>query len=100
VSLGQFGIFFHSIGVIEEGFKKSIGKYGSEIEEISFGTNYSMMRVLVAMDVAVGEVIEEGIRHCNKMGEVLQDDYYVTNVKKPTEREISNYLSDMRRQGK
>ncbi len=85
---------------IEEGFKKSGGKYGSEIEEINFGTDYSMMKVLVPMDVAVGRVIEEGIRQCNKMGEVLLGDYYVTNTKRPTKGEISSYLRDIRRKGR
>ena len=74
-------------------------EYGTEIEEINVGTNYAMIRILVPMDVAVGEVIEEGIRRSNRMGEILFVDYYVTNVKKPTKEEISKYLSDIRRKG-
>ena len=85
---------------LEEGFKGSSDKYKSEIEEINFGTNYAMIGILVPMDVAVGEVIEEGIRRCNRMGEILFVDYYVTNVKKPTKREISRYLRDIRREEK
>jgi len=42
-----------------------------------------MIGILIPMDVAVGKVIEEGISECNKMGEFLLPDYYVTNVKKP-----------------
>ena len=82
---------------LEEGFKESSGKHGAEIEEISFGTNYSMVGVLVPMEVAVGEIIGEGIRRCNKMRENLSDDYYVTNVKKPAKKEISKFLRDIRR---
>ena len=85
---------------LEEGFKGSSDKYESEIEEINFGTNYAMMGILVPMHVAVGEVIEEGIRRCNRKVEILFVDYYVTNVKKPTKGEISRYLRDIRREGK
>ncbi len=85
---------------LEEGFKGSSDGYKSEIEEINFGTNYAMMGILVPMDVAVSGVIEEGIRRCNRLGEILFVHYYVTNVKKPTKREISKYLRDIRREGK
>jgi hypothetical protein len=84
----------------EEGFKGSSDKYESAIEEIDFGTNYAMMGILVPMHVAVGEVIEEGIRRCNRKGEILLVDYYVTNVKKPTKGEISRYLRDISQKGK
>ena len=47
------------------------------------------------MDVPVGDVIEEGIRECNKMSESLSHDYYVTNVKKPTPDEISKYIEEI-----
>ena len=67
-------------------------KYNCEIEEINFEPNYAMIRTLIPMDVAAGEVIEEGIRECNKMGEFLYFHYYVTNVKKATHEEILKYL--------
>jgi len=52
------------------------------------------------MDIAVGEVIEESISECNKMDEFLSHDYYVTNVKKPTQEEISKYLEEISREEK
>jgi len=79
---------------IEKGFTKSSDDYRAEIEEITIETNYAMIGILVPMDAAVGEVIEEGIRQCNRMEEVLSTDYYVTNVKKPVKEEISKYLED------
>jgi hypothetical protein len=59
-----------------------------------------MIGILVPMDVAVGEVIGEGIKQCNMMGEVLFVDYYVTNVMKPTKLEILKYLREIRREEK
>jgi hypothetical protein len=47
------------------------------------------------MDIAVGDVIEEGIKECNKMDEFLYFHYYVTNIKKPTKEEISKYLGEI-----
>jgi hypothetical protein len=70
-------------------------KYKCEIEEMNFEAAYAMMRILIPMDVAVGEVIEEGISECNKVNEFLFPDYYVTNVKKPTPEEISKYLEEI-----
>ncbi len=81
---------------LKRGFETIGHKYKSEIEEIDFETTYAMIRILVPMDVAVGEVIEEGISECKKRSEFLIPDYYVTNVKKPTPEEISKYLEEIR----
>lgn len=75
-------------------------KYNSEIEEINFEPDYAMIRTLIPMDFAAGEVIEEGIRECNKMDDVLYFHYYVTNVKKPSAEEIFRYLEEIRQGGK
>ena len=80
---------------LKRGFKTISHKYKSEIEEINFEATYAMIGILIPMDVAVGEVIEEGISECNKMSEFLFLDYYVTNVRKPTPEEISKYLEEI-----
>ena len=82
---------------LKRGFKIISDKFKCEIEEISFESTYAMIRILIPLDVAVGEVIEEGISECNKMSEFLSLDYYVTNVKKPTQEEISKYLEEISR---
>jgi hypothetical protein len=75
-------------------------KYNSEIEEIKFEPNYAMLRTLIPMDFAAGEVIEEGIRECNKVDDFLYFHYYITNVRKPTNEEIFKYLEEIRQGGK
>jgi hypothetical protein len=80
---------------LKRGFEIISDKYKSAIDEINFEATYAMIGILVPMDVAVGEVIEEGISECNKMSEFLLLDYYVTNVKKATRGEISNYLEEI-----
>ncbi|MGA2466972.1 MAG: hypothetical protein ABSH06_21810 [Thermodesulfobacteriota bacterium] len=80
---------------LKRGFETISHKYKSEIEEMNFEATYAMIGILIPMDVAVGEVIEEAISECNKTGEFLFPDYYVTNVKKPTPEEISKYLEEI-----
>jgi hypothetical protein len=76
-------------------FTTKAQKYNSEIEEITFEPNYAMIRTLISMDIAVGDVIEEGIKECNKLDEVLYFHYYVTNIRKPTKEEILKYLGEI-----
>jgi hypothetical protein len=80
---------------LKRGFETISHKYKSKIEEVNFEATYAMIGILIPMDVAVGEVIEEAISECNKMSEFLFPDYYVTNVKKPTPGEISKYLEEV-----
>jgi hypothetical protein len=54
-----------------------------------------MIGILIPMDVAVGEVIEETISDCNKMSEFLFPDYYVTNVKNLPTRKSQNTLKKL-----
>ena len=49
------------------------------------------------MDVAVGNIIEEGIEECNKVGNFIYFHYYVTNVSKPTKEEIIEYLKELKK---
>jgi hypothetical protein len=81
-------------------FETASRKHKSEIEEINFEATYAMIRMLIPMDIAVGELIEEGISKCNNNGEFLFPDYYVTNVGKPTHEEISDYLEEIKHEEK
>jgi hypothetical protein len=81
---------------LKRGFETISHKYKSQIEEIDFEATYAMIGMLIPMDIAVGEIIEEGIGECNKIDEFLFLDYYVTNVGKPTYKEISDYLEEIR----
>jgi hypothetical protein len=81
---------------LKKGFETISQKYNSKIEGINFETNYAMIGIFIPMDFAVGDVIEEGISECNKMGEFLFFHYYVTNVKKPANEEILKYLEEIR----
>jgi hypothetical protein len=81
---------------LKRGFETISHKYRSQIEEINFEATYAMIGMLIPMDIAVGEIIEEGISECNKVSEFLFLDYYVTNVGRPTHKEILNYLEEIK----
>jgi hypothetical protein len=85
---------------LKRGFETISQKYNSEIEEINFESNYAMIGILIPIDVAVGDVIEEGISECNKMEEFLFFQYYVTNVKKPNSEDILKYLEEIKHREK
>ncbi|MFC1982271.1 hypothetical protein ACFLV5_00540 [Chloroflexota bacterium] len=82
---------------IKQGFSYICSKFDSILEEIQSHHYYATMKVLIPMDVAVAEIAEGGIEECNTYGDFLSEDYYVTNVKIPTEAEIQHYLSEMGR---
>jgi hypothetical protein len=86
---------FHR-NTLKREFETASRKHKSEIEEINFEVTYAMIGILIPMDIAVGEIIEEGISECNNIGEFLSLGYYVTNVGKPTYKEISDYLEEIK----
>jgi hypothetical protein len=81
-------------------FETASRKHKSEIEEINFEATYALIGMLIPIDIAVGEIIEEGISECNNIGGFLSLDYYVTNVRKPTYKEITDYLEEIKHEEK
>ncbi|MCP4542893.1 MAG: hypothetical protein GY832_37720 [Chloroflexi bacterium] len=73
---------------VEQAFSTFCGELDSILEEIQVDQNYATMRMLVPLDVAVGNVIEGGIGKCNTFGNFLDIDYYVTNVCILTEKKL------------
>ncbi len=86
--------------ILKVGFERVSRKYRSQIEEINLEDTYAMIGMLIPMDIAVGEAIEKGIDECNKIGEFLFLDYYVTNVRRPTQKEILDYLQEIKHREK
>jgi hypothetical protein len=81
-------------GAIKQGFSYVCGKLNSILEDIQTCQYYVKMKVLIPMDVAVAEIIEGGIAKSARFGDFLDENYYVTNVKIPSEEEILRYLRE------
>jgi hypothetical protein len=62
------------------------------METTDFSENYVGLTILVPMDVAVGTVIETGIKKCNELGAFVFEYYYVTNQNIPDYSEITEII--------
>jgi len=82
---------------ISRRFSHICSQFDSILEEIQPYQHYVAMRGLIPMDIAVADVIEGGINECNAFGDFLDETYYVTNIKIPTEAEIQQYFIELRR---
>lgn len=77
-------------------FKNIAKKFDLKIEYTDFGLNHFLISVLVPWTVAVGELIEQGIKAINKKQNILRFHYLVVNTHKPNNEEISQYLAVLR----
>jgi hypothetical protein len=84
--------------VVELAFQEASRQLGCEIEEIQFSQGYVAMKALIPLEVAVAELIERGIRATNRVGGFLEEDYWVTNERVPTEQEIKDWAREAREQ--
>ncbi len=84
---------------VERSFSYICSKFDSILEETRSHLYYVTVKVLIPIDVAVADIIEGGIDECNTFGDFLNENYYVTNIKIPTEVEIQHYIREMGRGG-
>ncbi|MHB1685838.1 MAG: hypothetical protein ACYCVH_00435 [Ignavibacteriaceae bacterium] len=64
----------------------------SILEMTDFSDTFVGLTVLVPLDVAVGTVIETGIKKCNELGNFVFEHYYVTNLNMPEQSEIGDII--------
>lgn len=81
--------------IVANRFAEISQKLDSKIENIIFNNYYALIKILVSMEVAVGDVIEKSINLCNEQQNFLRFHYFVTNVKKPSRVEIKKYLENL-----
>ena len=62
------------------------------IEHVHFRKSFAVCSVLIPMDLAAGEFVEAGIASCKKELPYLCNSYFITNVKKPGEKEIEDFI--------
>ncbi|MFC1981758.1 MarR family winged helix-turn-helix transcriptional regulator [Chloroflexota bacterium] len=79
---------------VARSFSYICSKFDSILEETQSHQHYITMKVLIPMDVAVADIVEGGINECNTFGDFLDENYYVTNVKIPTEAENQHYIRE------
>ncbi|MCI5183726.1 MAG: hypothetical protein D3921_14620 [Candidatus Electrothrix sp. AW1] len=67
-------------------------KHRSLVEEARFRPSCLYVQVLMPLDVAIGEVIEDSITRLNQGDARVRQEYLATNVAVPTEKEIQAFL--------
>jgi len=64
----------------------------SSVESIHFTMRYIQIQLLIPMDVAPADVVEDGLARCNRDVAWLHPDYFITNVEEPDEETIEDFL--------
>jgi len=62
------------------------------VESVDSSDDFAGLTILVPMDVAVGTLIETGIKKCNELGDFVFEHYYVTNQNIPDTPEINDII--------
>lgn len=91
---GNSALFALERKIITNGFKKTSKELDCKIEKIEFRGNSALVTALVPIDVAIGNLIEQGIEICNSKNKILNSYYFVTNVKKPSKEEIDDWCKE------
>ena len=83
---------------IEGGYAKIEKELDTKIEYIEFSHNYALISVLIPMDIAPEDFVMSGQKQCNKSYALLREHYYASNMKKPDEDVIQEYLETVKNQ--
>lgn len=82
--------------ILKDEFSQACKNLNSMMEMMDLTDKYAGFTVLVPMDVAIGSVIDTGIKNCNEMGEFVFGYYYVTNQDIPDADEIEKAIAIVR----
>ena len=80
--------------IIGKKFEDVARETSAVIEYIQFEKTYVMFQILLSFHIAVGSFIEKGIASCRKDLPLLCESYFVTNIKKPSRKDLTKFLSE------
>ena len=80
--------------IISSEFEFALKKQNCEFEEIIFEENYAMLTTLIPFNVAFQNMFRAIIEECNQYGNFLSHNFIVTNVKKLTAKEITDFINN------
>jgi len=80
---------------IKKEWSEIIQKNRSVIEDIEVKKNYIQLLCLAPIDIAIGTIIEDGIKKINTVWKnILSMDYMVLNTRIPTREEIEQFINE------
>lgn len=71
-------------------------KLESHTEKINFGKDFILLSVLISIEIAPEQYFQEIYKSVNIDKDILRYHYYCTNIKKPSLKEIKEYLRDLK----
>ena len=78
--------------IIRDEFAIICREFNSIIEKIYYSDKYVGFTMLMPLDVALGTIIDTGIKKCNELGAFVFEYYYATNQNIPNETEIIDII--------
>lgn len=79
-------------GIIREEFNLVAKGLNSIVESVDLSDAFVGIIALVPFEVAVGTLIENGIKKCNELGDFVFEHYYATNQNIPEKAEIIDII--------
>ncbi len=77
----------------------SLKKYNAEIEIADFDNKYAMYTCLIPLEAPIKDIFQSAIDECNELGNFINDNFIVTNVKKLSSKEIDEFLEKVEKDG-
>lgn len=77
---------------IDFAFKKTEG----EIEKLDFSESFCCVKACIPIELNINNIFAAAIEACNLFGEILEENYIVTNMKELTTHEIQEVLLTLR----
>lgn len=78
--------------IIRDEFTLVCKSLNTVIEQIDYADHYVGLTILMPPEIAVGNLIDSGIKKCNELGNFVLEYYYVTNMQIPDEHEIGDII--------
>ena len=70
----------------------SLEKHNAEIEEMNFEDKYATLTCLIPIKAPIKDIFQSAINECNELGDFINENFIVTNVKKLSTQEIDEFL--------
>lgn len=86
--------------IVREVIHETDLQHATTTEEINFETDYFRANILVPMDVAVGDVIDDIISSVNLKNKILRKHYFVVNTHFLSDDEIHTYIEEIKAEEK
>jgi len=78
--------------IIRDEFTLVCHDFNSVLETLHYSDNHVGLTILMPLDIAIGTIIDTGIKKCNELGTFVLEHYYVTNMEVPDESEIPDII--------